>query len=250
MEKDVQEVSTEDKWYTPLQEILGIVTQGKEKTQKVEKEDILNLISNGTKSHILINRFNVDIFGLLRVSGGQMGIGFFFDNGYNLADLALLGATFDDLVVLLRGEKLFKSDRKGGLNNVTSWKKYKSFMDVELIKKIWRPKIKDIFEGACNGSMTRFAGIGFSTEELLILNDGEVTVARTLIDLGLKSKHLCLFSHTEFEWFEKLGLTTEDIEKRLGIHEQSLLKSLGWTLQIRGKDDRQVRPSVRIDSTI
>lgn len=213
-----------EKWYTPIKEILSIVTTKEEPKSAhfITHKDAIQLIKNSVPVSELHNIYAIDIYSLLTKEGHGLRIGLFFDNGYNLADLVLLGTTYVDFFELMKNEK------NTGFS--TPWGKYKDFLDLDYIMEVWKVNILDIFEKVCNNRMSKFASIGFTIIELKKLCKGvRNSVSQVLIELmSMEKRHLAKFKFTEVEWALELGLTRENLKKDLDIDEIFLTNELKW----------------------
>lgn len=219
----------DEKWYTPFREIFDMVATGKEPKSPhlITHNDAIDLIQRGTKAEKLHNVYKIDMFNLIRKKGHNLTIGFFFENGYNLGDLVLLGTTYITFCELMEGE-IIEKDKKGGY--IMPWTKYKNKLPVDYLVKIWGINILDILNKFCNKSIKKFASIGFTAKELVQLSEGKPTVAYILIRRKLNGSHFKLFNFTMKEWAIELGLTRDDIKNKMNIQDEFLIKELNWEL--------------------
>jgi len=201
---------------TVMSKLFGISLDRKANTDLQMETNPMIFIQKKIKSVDMNRLYNINAKTLI---DHKIHISTFFDNGYDILDLIILMATWNNLLFM-------------GLNDSLVWTKYYDKLNVKIIVETYRITIADIFKRICCNDLNRLIQIQFTSQDLRILQADTVI----LCNYGMNKYNMNAFDFTPEQWKQDLKLDGKVLYyllkfTPLDLHDnkqQACLKWVNW----------------------
>lgn len=201
---------------TVMSKLFGISLDKKANTDLQMETNPMIFIQKKIKSVDMNRLYNINAKTLI---DHKIHISTFFDNGYDILDLIILMATWNNLLFM-------------GLNDSLVWTKYYDKLNVKIIVETYRITIADIFKRICCNDLNRLIQIQFTSQDLRILQADTVI----LCNYGMNKYNMNAFDFTPEQWKQDLKLDGKVLYyllkfTPLDLHDnkqQACLKWVNW----------------------